>query len=423
MEKFLLLFKDKDLRNRMLFVLGILVVFRFIAHIPVPGLSAAHLRGILEKNQVLGLLNIFTGGGLTNFSIVMLGLGPYITASIIMQLLTMVIPKLEALSKEGEAGYRKINMWTRIITVPLSLLQSYGALMFLSQTVGQNLLEGMTILQKLSTILTITTGTVFLMWLGELISLKQLGNGVSLIIFSGIVSRIPLKIIQFYTDVSIDPSKIINYIVFILIAIAVVFGVVYVQEAQRNIPITFAKRVRGMRIYGGADANLPLRVNMVGMIPIIFAISVVLFPPLIGQFLLKVKLLEGVGQFLIDIFRNNIIYGFLYFILVVFFTYFYTSIIFHPEQIAENLQRQGGFIPGIRPGKETEQYLSKVTSRILLGGSLFLGLVAILPLLLQGAAGFSLVVGGASLLIVVSVAIETVRQVEAQLSMRHYERI
>lgn len=428
--KFKQLYKAKDLRRNILFVLAMLFIFRLAAHIPVPGVSIEGLKDFLGGNQILGLLNIFTGGGLENFSIVMLGVGPYITASIIFQLLTMIIPKLEEISKEGEAGQQKINKWTRYLTIPMACLQAYGTIVFLSQKTGSTaqaggstLLAGLSPVQIITAVISVTAGSVFLMWLGEIISEKKVGNGISLLIFAGIIARLPQAVIQAWSDFQVDPGALTSYIIFIVIALITIAAVVFITEGQRNIPVSYARRIRGNRMYGGTDTHLPLRVNQAGVIPIIFAISIILFPPLIAQFFVSAKtaFIAGISQFTIDLFQNQIFYGICYFLLVVGFTYFYTAIIFHPQQIADNLQKQGGFIPGIRPGKETMTYLNNTMTRIVFAGALFLGIIAVLPVLMKNYGGVSLVVGGTSLLIVVSVVIETVKQIDSQLMMREYE--
>lgn len=422
LEKIRTIWHYKDLRNSILYVLGMLVIFRIAAHIPLPGVNLEALRNFFSQNQVFGLLNILSGGAMERFSIVAMGVTPYITASIIFQLLTMIIPSLEALSKEGYSGYQKINQYTRIATVPLAALQAYSLITLLKRS-GYGIINLSGVKEYILTIITLTTGTIFLMWLGELVSEKRVGNGISLLIFAGIVADLPVNIQR--TLLTFEISQIVNLIVLIILGIITIAGVVILNEGQRNIPVSYARRIRGMRMYGGTDTYLPLRVNQAGMIPIIFAISLILFPPLVGQFLSQVKnqVIASSGKFLIDLFQNQIFYGFLYFVLVVIFTYFYTSIIFKPDQIADHLQKQGGFIPGLRPGKNTAEYLSKVSNRIMLGGALSLGLIAILPLITQGVLKITtLTLGGASLLIVVSVVIETVKQIEAQIAMREYEK-
>ncbi len=421
LEKLGQIWRVRDLRSKVLFVLAMLVVFRVIAHIPIPGVDAAALSRFFRSNQLLGLLNVFSGGGLENFSLVMLGVGPYITASIIFQLLTMIIPALERLSKEGEQGYNRINQWTRMLTVPLAALQAFATITLLRQQ-GQGIVPETTPLEFTTAIVVITAGTMFLMWIGELITEKKIGNGISLIIFAGIVAAMPTSLQQ--TLAVFDPAKIFTYIGILAVALVTIAAIVFITEAQRNIPVSYARRIRGNRVFGGVDTHLPLRVNQAGVIPIIFAVSLVVFPPLIAQFFVNVKIawMAAIARGTIELFKDQIFYAGLYFLLVVAFTYFYTSVVFKPDQIAENLQKQGGFIPGIRPGQHTTEYLGYVSNRIMLAGALFLGAVAVLPNILQSVTNIStLVVGGTSLLIVVAVVIETVKQIDAQLVMRDYE--
>ncbi|MFA6322419.1 MAG: preprotein translocase subunit SecY [Candidatus Buchananbacteria bacterium] len=420
-QKLIQIWKIKDLRNSILFVLGIMVVFRLAAHIPIPGIDAQALKDYFASNQLLGVMNILSAGGMENFSIVAMGVGPYITASIIFQLLAMIIPSLEELQKEGEAGRQKINQWTRMLTIPLAALQGYSLIALLNKS-SSGIFLNLTTWNLVSIIITATAGTMFLMWLGELISEKHIGNGISLLIFVGIVTRIPSALQQ--TILIFDKTQLITMGLFIIVAILTIVGVVIITEGQRNVPVSYAKRVRGMKMYGGVNTHLPLRVNMAGVIPIIFAISIILFPPMVAQFFMTAKsqILVTIAENVIAIFNNQIIYGVLYFLLVFGFTYFYTEVVFHPDQIAENLQKQGGFIPGIRPGKPTVEYLTYTTNRIILAGALFLGIIAVLPMAINGLTGIStLAIGGTSLLIVVSVVIETYKQIESQLTMRDYE--
>ena len=422
-EKFERIWASRDIRKSILVVFGLLVIFRLVAHIPIPGVNVANLRSYLEGNQILGLLNLFSGGTLQNFSVVMLGVGPYITASIIVQLLTMIIPSLEELSKEGESGQNKINLYTRLITVPLAFLQSYATIKLLSQA-AEPIMGTLTLGRVLTIMLTITAGTMFLMWIGEIITEQKVGNGISLLIFAGIVSSLPTTLSTAY--VNYTSTDLTMYVLFVAAAILTVVGVVFMNEGQRNIPVSYAKQVRGNRVYGGSNSHLPFRVNMAGVIPIIFAISLILFPPMVAQFFTHAKAdwLVRLATGTIQLFNNKTFYNILYFLLVFGFTYFYSAVIFHPQKIAENLQKQGGFVPGIRPGKETEIYLGSMMNRLNLIGALFLGLIAILPLIVQttlGSQSFS--VGGTSLLIVVAVAIETAKQIESQLTMHEYDTI
>jgi len=414
------IWKAKDLRNNILYVLGLLIIFRLAAHIPIPGVNSVALKNLFASNQILGLMNLFSGGGMENFSIVLMGVAPYITSSIIFQLLGMIIPSVEEMQKE-EAGRQKINMWTRWLTVPLAAMQAFGMITLLRRS-SSGILGNISSFDFGVMIITITAGTIFLMWLGELISEKKIGNGISLLIFAGIVSAIPAKLQQI--SLTFDSTQLFMLIGFLLIGIVTIVGVVIINEGQRNIPVQYARQVRGNRAYGGTSTHLPLRVNMAGVIPIIFAISVVLFPSMIAQFLIHAKSvwISNAAASTISLFNNQLFYGIIYFVLVFAFTYFYTEVIFHPAQIAENLQKQGGFIPGIRPGKNTSDYLANTTHKIILVGALFLGLIAILPLIMRYFTGMqSLSVGGTSLLIVVSVVIDTVKQIEAQMTMREYD--
>lgn len=426
----------KDLRSRILAVLGLLVIYRLVSFIPVPGIDASGLRSLFDGNQFLGLLNIFSGGALSNFSIVMLSVGPYITASIVMQLLTFVVPQLEELQKEGEQGRNKINQYTRYLTVPFAILQGYATLSFLSQFGGQlgstaaqagadvDLIGGLSLFQIIVAVVAVTAGSVFTMWLGEVITEKNVGNGISLIIFAGIIAGIPQGMGQLFSVT--DAQDTLNIIIFALIALVTIAGVVFITEGQRNIPIAHARAGGvGGQSRGNAESHLPIRVNQAGVIPIIFAISIVVFPSVIAQFFVDsaVGWLADTAQFVIRVFNDQFWYGAIYFVMVVAFTYFYTHVIFKPDQIAENLQKRGAFIPGIRPGQDTESYLGRVSNRLLLAGALFLGIIAVLPLAVQEFTGLqTLTVGGTSLLIVVSVALETVKQIDSQLVMRDYER-
>jgi preprotein translocase subunit SecY len=422
-EKIQQIWKIKDVRNKILFVIGALVVFRLVAHIPIPGVNLANLRNFLAGNQILGLLNVFSGGTMKNFSIIMLGVGPYITSSIIFQLLTMIVPKLEEMSKEGESGQQRINMYTRLLTVPLALLQSFSMIKLLNSS-SMPILTDLNASRLFIIMMTISAGTIFLMWIGELVTEQKVGNGVSLLIFAGIAASLPNAIRNAF--INYTSADLYTFILFGVIAILTVVGVVFINEGQRNIPVNYAKQVRGNRVYGGSNTHLPLRVNMAGVIPIIFAISLILFPPLIAQFFVHAKAawLAGWATGVIRLFQNQLFYGIRYFLLVFGFTYFYTAVVFHPQKIAENLQKQGGFIPGVRPGKETESYLRQTMNRINFTGALFLGIIAILPLILQGVMGTqSLAIGGTSLLIVVAVAIETAKQIDAQLTMHSYDNI
>ncbi|PJE69791.1 MAG: preprotein translocase subunit SecY [Candidatus Staskawiczbacteria bacterium CG10_big_fil_rev_8_21_14_0_10_38_10] len=420
-QKILTLFKNRELRNKILFVLGIFVVFRLTANIPIPGIDLENLRKFFSTNQFFGLLNIFSGGALSNLSIAMLGLGPHITAVIILQLLTMIFPQLEKLYREeGEAGRQKFNQYGRILTVPLAALQGYAMLNLFQH---QKIIGDLPLNLLFVSILTITAGSVFLMWLGELISEKGIGNGISLLIFAGIVAGLPVAIRQII--ITWDPSKIPSYLIFVFLSFLITSGVVLINEARRNIPISYAKRVRGTRMYGGVSTYLPLSINPAGVMPIIFALSILLFPGMIANFFTGSSgILGTIAHQTGQIFQNPWFYSISYFILVGLFTYFYTLITFEPKTVAENLQKMGGFVPGVRPGKSTAEFLKYILNRVLFLGAIFLGLIAVLPSIVSGSInvqGPTFLIGGTSLLIMVSAVLETMRQINSQLQMREYE--
>jgi len=420
LNKIIQIFRVKEIRNKIIFILMLLVVFRLAANIPIPGVDQERLRLFFEGNQFFGLLNLFSGQGLSSISIVMLGVGPYITSSIIMQLMTMISPRLNQIHKEeGEAGREKFNQWTRWLTVPLAALQTVGMVaLFRSQ---QIMVETSTF-QMISIIVIATAGTIFLTWLGELITEKKIGNGVSIIIFAGIVSSLPSAISRLAS--TWDSSQLFTYIIFLLIVIGAIGSIVFITEGQRNIPVSYAKRIRGNKMFGGTSTHLPLRINQAGVIPIIFAMSIMLFPGMVSNFFATSanETVANVARTVSSVFQNHWFYGVAYFVLVVAFTYFYTAVVFDPHQIAENLQKQGGYIPGIRPGGSTEEYLYKIMNRVTLSGASFLGLIAVLPFIVQGFTNIASVsVGGTGLLIVVAVVIEIIQQVEGQLVMRDYE--
>ena len=419
LRKVQVIFEDKTLRNRILFVLGALVVFRLLAAIPIPGIDAAQLEAFLNNNQFLGLLNVFSGGGFSNLSIVMLGVGPYITASIVMQLMTILIPSLkEMYQEEGDAGRMRFMQYSRYLTVSLAFIQAFGFILLLQQN---GIVPGLTFEQLLTNMTVIAAGSLLLMWIGELISEFGVGNGVSLIIFAGIVSRIPRDLSQL--AFSFDVSQIPAYLGFAAAALLIMAGVVYITEAERPIPVTYARRVRGTKVLGGISTYLPLRVNQAGVIPIVFALSILLFPQMIATFLEKssvIWLATGAAH-VVSALANQWVYGILYFLLVFIFTYFYTAITFEPHQVAKNLQKNGAFIPGVRPGGTTAEYLGNIITRITLVGALFLGSLAVLPLILQGITGITAItIGGTALLIVVSVVLDVVKKIDAQTSIREY---
>ena len=420
-EKILLFFKNKELRNKFLFVFGLFLVFRIAANVPITRIGVEDLRKFFAENQVFGLLNIFSGGALSNFSIVLLGLGPYITATIILQLLTMVFPALEKMYKEeGEAGRQKFNQYGRLLTIPLAVFEGYGMLTLFQR---QGVISALSPEILVSSIITIVAGSMFLMWIGEIITEQGIGNGISLLIFAGIVARLPINIFQ--TFVSWDPSKIPSYILFFALSILIIAGVVLITEARRNIPVSYAKRVRGSKMYGGVSTYLPLNVNPAGVIPIIFALSILLFPSMVAGFFGTVPGMVGdAANAVAAFFNNQWVNGIFYFILVIMFTYFYTAVTFNPQTIAENLQKMGGFIPGVRPGRSTSEFLKHILNRVLFTGALSLGLIAVLPNIVAGiteVTSFTFLIGGTSLLIIVSVVLETMRQINAQLQMREYD--
>jgi len=406
------IFKAKDLRNKILFVLGMFLVFRIMANIPVPGIDILRIKEFFARNEAFGLLNLFTGGALDRVSIVMLGLGPYITATIIFQLLTLIFPQFEKLYKEeGEQGRQKFNQYCRIAAVPLAALQGFTMLMFLK---NQGAIGELSLLTTIAAVLSITCASMVLMWLGELISEKGIGNGVSLLIFAGIIADFPSSIQQML--LSFQGSQIFYYVAFFVMALIIIAGVVLINEGRRNVPVSYAKRVRGTKLYGGASTYLPLNINPAGVIPIIFAISILMLPGLVANFFHI--------DWLSSIFQNPLIHGLLYFVLVFVFTFFYTAVTFDPKNISSNLQKMGGFVPGIRPGQNTADYLKSILNKVLVIGATFLGLVAVLPSAIQAFTGvqqFSFLIGGTSLLIIVSVALETMKQINAQLEMREYD--
>lgn len=419
MSTLLRIWKTPELRKSVLFVFAMLVVFRIAAHIPVPGIDATALQALFQQNQLFGLLNIFSGGTLSNFSLVALGVAPYITASIIFQLLGMIIPKMEEMQKE-EQGRQRINKWTRYLTVPLSLLQAYALILLFRQQSGT--LFNLDLQTTLLAMVCMTAGTIFLMWIGELMSEEKIGNGMSILIFAGIIAGLPTFLAQ--SLAVYDQSQLVTAIIFIVLVLLTIVGIVVMNEAQRNLPIQYARQVRGSRLGGAASSSLPLRLNMAGVIPIIFAISIILFPTVLAQFFLNARtpFLRESAEWVIQVFANQLVYGIVYFALVFAFSYFYTSVIFHPDRVAENLQKQGGFIPGVRPGVQTAEHLAKTVNRLLFAGALFLSIIAILPLIVQQITGnANIVIGGTSMLIVVSVVIDMVKQIQAQLTMREYE--
>ncbi len=420
LHKIQIAFTDSAIRTRILFLVGALVVFRFLAAIPIPGVDRAALANFFQNNQFLGLLNVFSGGGFSRLSIVMLGVGPYITASIIMQVATFFIPQIKYMqTEEGEAGRTKFIMWSRMLTIPIAILQGVA---FLSLLESQHIIAGpLSSLAFAANVFLVAGGSVLLMWIGELITEFGIGNGVSLIIFAGIVARIPSGISQ--TLYTATTAQIPAYLGFLAVALVVIYAVVAVSDAERSIPIAYARATRGQALQQGGATYLPIRVLQVGVVPIIFALSLLLLPQvaLTGLAAIGIKGLAGATAWYTAFSNNLLEYGIVYFILVILFTYFYTAVIFEPKRMADNLQKSGAFIPGVRPGGETEKYISAVVHRITLPGAVFLGFVAVIPFIIQGITGItSILVGGTALLIAVQVVLDLVRKVDAQASLREY---
>lgn len=422
MNRFLQIFRVPELRKKVLVVLGLLVAFRAIAAIPIPGVDAVRLEQFFGQNQFFGFLNLFSGGGLSNLSVAMLGVGPYITSTIIMQLLTIIFPRMkEMYYEEGARGQAKFNQYSRLLTVPLAVLNAYG---FLNILKSQGILGPQDTMSIVTNVLAITAGSMITLWLGELITEQKIGNGISLIILAGIVSALPGTLQLAYETYT--PDMLLTYLGFAAGTLFLIAGVVYLNEGVRKIPVTYARRVRGIKMYGGVSSYLPLKVNQAGMIPLIFAVSVLLFPQFLAQVLtvFSPNLALTVNSWVNSFLANQWLYGGVYFTLVFLFTYFYTAITFNPEELAKNLQRSGGFVPGIRPGEATQHFFASVVGRITFFGALFLGLIAVLPIIVQFFTQVSvLTVSGTSLLIVVAVALETMRQIDSQLTVREYDSL
>ena len=419
-------FRLPDLRRRILVTFLILIIYRLAAHVPLPNIKTELLADVFAKNQLLSLLDMFSGGAMSSFSVMAMGVYPYITATIVMQLLQPIIPALENLAKEGEAGRNKLNQYTYFLTIPLCALSAFGlGMQMQAQGVATNFgLSGSALLPTATTIITMTAGTMFAIWLGELITERGIGQGLSIIILGGIVARIPQRVGALIT------TDLRGLIVFLIITAITVLVIVVVQEGQRRIPVQYGKRVLAMRgnrlrIAGGQSTHIPLRVNSAGMIPLIFAQSIMMFPGVIASYFLSsgVPWIKTAATSVYNLFNTqSTVYWIMYFFMVVGFTYFYTDVIFQQQDLAGNLKRQGGFIPGKRPGKRTEDYLNGVLRRITLVGAVFLGAVAILPWLVKGVTETStMLITSSGLLIVVGVVLDTLRQLEAQLVMRHYE--
>jgi len=424
------IWNSKDIRNKILFTLFILLIVRLLAQISIPGANVEVIRGIFQKNQLLGAFSLLTGGSAENFSIILMGLSPYINASIIIQLLTVIVPSLENMSKEGEQGRRKLNQYTRWLSLPIGFIQSYGMIALLNSQSQVPIITNITSPTVILPImLTITTGTVLMMWLGELITEKGMGNGISILIFTGIISGIPAAIGQNLTLASQSNSLLIPFVVEVLVTLGLTIIVILIAESERRIPILYAGR--SMKS-GGEKSNLPIKINQAGMIPIIFSLSVVSFPGIIAQFMQNSSdnNVKAVAEFIKANFAaNSAGYLFTYFLLIIAFTFFYVSITFNPEQVAENIQKRGGYIPGIRPGKQTVSYLNDISNRLNLWGGLFIAFIAISPNIIQALTGaFALgsvatIISGAGLIIIVSVVLEVIRQINSQLVMNDYNKL
>lgn len=416
-------FKIPDLRRKLIYTFAMLVIFRFVSHVPVPGVNAERLRDLFASNQLIGMLDLFSGGAMSSFSVAAMGVYPYITASIIMQLLIPMVPRLQELAREGESGRNKINQYTHWLTVPLAALQALGTGSLLASS-QLGVIDRFNLfaypLSTLAIIISMTAGTMLLIWMGELITENGIGNGISIIIFGGIVARLPSAFLgSLFAGVNL-----LGLAVFTILGLLTVAAIVFVQEGQRRVPVQFAKRIRGTRMYGGTSTHIPLRVNSAGMIPLIFAMSIMLFPGTVAQyFMFSGGLVGDIANFIAGVFNPvHLVYWLLYFLMVVGFTFFYTIVIFQQQNIPESLQKNGGFIPGIRPGRPTGEYLNKVLLRVTWFGAAFLGLVAVLPFPVQNLTGVTaLTLSSTALLIVVGVVLDTMKQLESQLLMRHYQ--
>ena len=425
MNRLLQIWHNTDLRKRIGLTIGLLFVERVMAHIPLPGADLDKLKEFFAASQIFGLLNLFSGGTLSNFSLALMGIGPYITASIVIQLLSTLVPSLAALKKDGQHGQQKINQYTRYATIPLALIQIFAVIQTLKT---QGILTSYDPLTILTLVLAATAGTVFLMWLGELITESGIGNGASLIITVGIIAGIPGQLrntLALLTVGGIETGQIIASLGWLALSLAIIALIVLTNEAERRIPVTYARRVRAVSESGSVQSHLPLKLNLGGVLPIIFALTFLVIPEVAGRFFstLEPAWLIKLGESILKFVSNRWLYGSVYFALVIAFTYFYTYLIFQPKEIAENLQKQGGFVPGIRPGVDTEHYLMSVINRITLTGSLFLAIVALLPYIIENITGIqSLAISGTSILIMVSVTLETMRQIQAYLLQNRYEQ-
>ncbi|CEP68025.1 Protein translocase subunit SecY [Moorella glycerini] len=407
--------KLEDLRKKIFFTLMMFIVFRFGAHVPLPGINNAVLQELVRGGTILGFFDVISGGAFKRFTVFAMGIMPYINASIIMQLLTVVIPALERLAKEDIEGRKKIIQYTRYGTVILGLLQALGMALYLARS-GAFLRPGLH--NYLVVAVMLTAGTAFLMWLGELITERGIGNGISLIIFAGIVSRLPAGAVSIYQYLTSGEVSIISLLLFAIIAVVIIAAVVAMQQGERRITVQYAKRVVGRRIYGGQSTHIPLKVNQAGVIPVIFAMSILLFPSTLASWFPHSSLAQAIVRFFDP---RSVFYMILYALLIIFFTYFYTAVTFNPQDVADNMKKYGGFIPGLRPGRPTAEYIERILSRITLAGAIFLAFIAVLPNILMAITGINVYFGGTSLLIVVGVALETMKQLESHLLLRHYQ--
>lgn len=409
-------FKVGELRQKLLFTLAMLLVFRFGAHVPVPGIDAQALERLFQQGGLLGFLDLFAGGALKRFSIFAMGIAPYINASIIMQLLTVVVPQLGELAKQGEEGRKVMTQYIRYGTVVLGAIQAFGMSYWLK---NMGVIPNFSIFTSLTIVITLTAGTAFLMWLGEMITGNGVGNGISILIFAGIVAGLPGGVVQTISLIKVGGINLVALAAFLVVAVIVTGAVIFMQEGQRRIPVQYAKRVVGRKVYGGQSTHIPLRINQAGVIPVIFASSILLFPATIAQFFPG----SSVASVIRDLFSpQSVLYNVLYALLIIFFTYFYTAITFNPVEMADNLKKYSGFVPGIRPGKPTAEYIDRVATRITLAGAVFLAFVSVLPVVLIGLTGVqTFYFGGTALLIVVGVTLETMKQLEAHLLMKQYE--
>jgi preprotein translocase subunit SecY len=422
-------FRIPDLRQKILFTAAMLVVFRFITHVPVPGVDVAVLRSLFESNQLIGMLDLLSGGAMSSFSIAAMGVYPYITAQIIVQLMIPIIPRLQEMANEGESGRNKMNQWTHYLTVPMAILQAFGTINFINGSQSQPILPNFGFAQDplgtTALLLSMCAGTMLLIWLGELITQNGIGNGISILIFAGIVAALPRTTAQGLAG-GTDTGRLMGLAFFVVLSLVTIFAIVFVYEGQRRIPVQYARRIRGNKWYGGGTTHIPLRVNSAGMIPLIFASSIMIFPGTVASYFLasQNEVVAQIAKWVYDLFYlgSSWVYWVLFFVMVVGFTFFYALVMFEQQQIAENLQKHGGFIPGIRPGRPTQEYLYKVLTRITWAGAIFLGVVAVLPFLARQATTIqALTVSSTGLLIVVGVVLDTIKQLEAQLLMRHYQ--